>query len=300
MSSPILVGLDPERGDTAPLALGAFLARIFGAPLVTLAAYRHDAVTNAITSPLIERELRDAALEKLEAMTADADADLIVMGGASPPRVLHDAAVELGAKVVVVGSTHRGAIGRIAPGSTAERLLHASPCPVAVTPAGLEAGWEPQRVGVGFVDLDEGRAALRAAAAIARAAGAALHATSAIEPLEWGQSSVLTPQRIEGRLETSRMDAEETLEAALGALGPDLDAEGDVVVARPVEALVELSGRVDLLVCGSRGYGPVRSVLLGGVTHPLIAQARCPVVIVPRGVEAALEPAHGSGEAAAT
>ena len=37
------------------------------------------------------------------------------------------------------------------------------------------------------------------------------------------------------------------------------------------------------------GYGPRRAVLLGGVSHRLPAEAQCPVIVPPRGVEAALE-----------
>jgi nucleotide-binding universal stress UspA family protein len=45
---------------------------------------------------------------------------------------------------------------------------------------------------------------------------------------------------------------------------------------------------LDLLVTGSRGYGPVRAVVLGGVTGRLVREAACPLVIVPRGVECPL------------
>jgi Universal stress protein family len=45
---------------------------------------------------------------------------------------------------------------------------------------------------------------------------------------------------------------------------------------RPVDSLV------DMLICGSRGYGPIRRVLLGGVSSPLIRQAQLPVTVVPR------------------
>ena len=38
-----------------------------------------------------------------------------------------------------------------------------------------------------------------------------------------------------------------------------------------------------MLVIGSRGYGPVRRVLLGGVARKLIRRAACPLVVVPRG-----------------
>jgi nucleotide-binding universal stress UspA family protein len=39
---------------------------------------------------------------------------------------------------------------------------------------------------------------------------------------------------------------------------------------------------VDLLVCGSRGYGPVRRVLLGTVSSALVRQAPVPTLVVPR------------------
>jgi nucleotide-binding universal stress UspA family protein len=44
-----------------------------------------------------------------------------------------------------------------------------------------------------------------------------------------------------------------------------------------------------VLVVGSRGYGPLRAVLLGSVSRRLMTEAHCPVIVVPRGVEAALE-----------
>ena len=40
---------------------------------------------------------------------------------------------------------------------------------------------------------------------------------------------------------------------------------------------------LDLLVMGSRAYGPHRAVLLGGVSRRVIADSKCPVVVLPRG-----------------
>ena len=54
-------------------------------------------------------------------------------------------------------------------------------------------------------------------------------------------------------------------------LGPVVDALADL---RP--------GDADLIVCGSRGYGPARRVLLGGVSARLLRAARVPVMVVPR------------------
>jgi nucleotide-binding universal stress UspA family protein len=60
-------------------------------------------------------------------------------------------------------------------------------------------------------------------------------------------------------------------------------------VGDPAEVLVDFSKGVDLLVCGSRGYGPARAVLLGSVSRDVMDEARCPVIVLPRGVEATLE-----------
>jgi hypothetical protein len=54
--------------------------------------------------------------------------------------------------------------------------------------------------------------------------------------------------------------------------------------------VIAASENVDLLVCGSRGYGPKRAVLLGGVSRRIVAEARCPVIVLARGIEAGLRP----------
>jgi hypothetical protein len=39
------------------------------------------------------------------------------------------------------------------------------------------------------------------------------------------------------------------------------------------------------MLAGSRGYGPLRSVLVGGVSGRLMRTVRCPVIVVPRGAQ---------------
>ena len=63
-----------------------------------------------------------------------------------------------------------------------------------------------------------------------------------------------------------------------------LQSSGELLVGAVVDVLAEIDQEdVDLLCCGSRGYGPVRRVLLGGVSARLVRQARSPLVVVPRG-----------------
>ena len=59
-------------------------------------------------------------------------------------------------------------------------------------------------------------------------------------------------------------------------------AEGRLLDGDPTDALIGESETLDLLVAGSRGYGPVRAVLLGGVSRALVRDAACPVVVSPR------------------
>jgi nucleotide-binding universal stress UspA family protein len=288
MSSPIVVGLDFEREDRAPLFVGAYLARITEAPLVAVSAYLHDPISNAVSSGTLDDELRATALRGLESLVGDVDADLLVRGGTSPARVLHDVADELGAALVVVGSTHRGPIGRVAPGSTGERLMHGTRCPVVLVPAGTDPAWRVRTVGVGFIDLDEGHTALDVAAGLAQAGDAGLVARTAVEPLVWSETAVVAPYRATGSAEEPADIAQRSLAQAIASLPQAVDATSDVVVAKASDALIDLSERVDLLVCGSRGYGPLRAVLLGSVTHGLLRKAHCPVLVVPRGVERAV------------
>jgi nucleotide-binding universal stress UspA family protein len=51
------------------------------------------------------------------------------------------------------------------------------------------------------------------------------------------------------------------------------------VVATPADLP---GGHPDLLVCGSRGHGPVRQAQLGSVSARLVRDAACPVIVVPR------------------
>lgn len=290
MPSPIIVGIDPLREDPSPLHLGAAIAHATGAPLVAVATYIHDAIGNACAGGEIDRDLREQATARLAELTAGSGAELVVAGGSSPARILHDLAAERDAALLVVGSTHRGPIGRIAPGSTAERLLAGASCPVALATTELEPDWAIRRIGVGFIDLDEGHDALRGAAALARATGAELKAVTAVEPISWAPSVVVQPYAIpQPDSDPGTPAATASLAAALAADAEGVEATSDVVRAYPPEALGALSRDVDLLVCGSRGYGPLRAVLLGGVTHRLMREARCPVIIVPRGTEQQLE-----------
>ena len=214
----------------------------------------------------------------------------------SAARALHEAAEERDAGLLVVGSTGRGTVGRVLPGSTAERLMHGAPCPIAIVPHGWQAGEGLGTLGVAFVDSDEGHEALRGAYALARRAGATLRVLTAVKPgirtTYGGLQAGGDVQRGRGETDVEgelRVRAEAGLRDAIAALGDDVPVETDAFVEDPADVLIGVSQNLDLLICGSRGYGPMRAVLLGGVSRRLAAEAHCPVIVLPRGVAASLE-----------
>ena len=56
---------------------------------------------------------------------------------------------------------------------------------------------------------------------------------------------------------------------------------GDLIEGDPADALARMSADFDLLVLGSRSYGPLRAALLSGVSGVLVRRAACPLMVVP-------------------
>jgi nucleotide-binding universal stress UspA family protein len=192
-----------------------------------------------------------------------------------------DLAEEVGAELIVVGSTHRGKAGRVYPGSMAERLTQGAPCAVAVAPRGYAAGERDGAgvIGVGYIGTAECKLALELAAKLAGELGLSLKLIAAVPEF-------LTPGRIGGTDVGYSRAVQEEVEGELA------DARSQLPEGIAVETVMErgdaaeiLSGQTDgleLLVLGSRGYGPLRRVLLGGVSTALMRTASCPVVVTPR------------------
>jgi nucleotide-binding universal stress UspA family protein len=262
MRDPIVVGV-ALRDDEAPLQLGRELARVTGAQLALVHAYE-----SSSASAEWERELHEracAALEQLAGpLRATAAVNMQARPNPSPVRALHEAAEELGASLLVAGGSHRSAVGQVAPGGVAERLLHAAPCAVAIAPRDriVEPG-TLRRIGVAFVDGPEGADALAIAAGLARRAGGRVRSFTVLESASHGRPDAIVAK-------------------VRAAVAPDLLEATDVLHGRVADELTRVARALDLLICGSRGYGPVRSLLLGGVTSTLARTVPCPLLVVPR------------------
>ncbi len=77
-------------------------------------------------------------------------------------------------------------------------------------------------------------------------------------------------------------EAERLASAASARLArPELTVTGEVGVGRPAGTILDAADRVapDLLVVGSRGFGPLTAALLGSVSEELVDHAPCPVLV---------------------
>jgi nucleotide-binding universal stress UspA family protein len=212
---------------------------------------------------------------------AGLEAGTHVIADRSPARALHTLAETRTADLVVVGSTHTGRLGRVFPGSTGEKLLHGAPCAVAVVPRGHED--RPiGRIGVAYDGTDEAKAALALAVRLAKRFDAKLELIG-VAGLDWYAG----PALVGGtgyEMETLRVETENRMQAALEEAAQALDIPSETVLrdGDPAEELAKSSEELDLMISGSRGYGPLRAVLMGGVSGRLIRLAHCPVIVVPR------------------
>ena len=74
-----------------------------------------------------------------------------------------------------------------------------------------------------------------------------------------------------------------SVDAALSSLPAGVEAADELLEGDVVDELAALDEReCDLLVCGSRGYGPLHSVLVGRTSRHGVGHAECPVLVLPR------------------
>jgi nucleotide-binding universal stress UspA family protein len=279
MFTNVIAGVDGYDGGRDAVALAKALC---AGRLTLLTAYPADPIRSRASLAGYEELQHDDSQRMLEAarLEADVDAELVPVADISPAHALQHAAQERDADLIVVGSAHHGPLGRIFLGDVGRVVLHGAPCPVAVAPKRFRNG-PPRTIAVAFDGSPQARAALDVAVPLATELGAALtlYVVWDAPPMPIA-TTAWSGVVLDSTLAESRRHAEQILADTLAQI-PDSVA-GQILRGVPRVELGEIARDVDLLIVGSRGWGPLSRVALGSTSDWLVHHAQCPVLVVPR------------------
>jgi nucleotide-binding universal stress UspA family protein len=276
MFKNVLVGVDGRPNGRDAVALASRLTDPDGK--LTLAHIHPGELhpSHAVTPGMV-REERGASEKLLEAERAAAgiSAELISIVALSPGRGLHLQAGEQSADLLVVGSCSHSALGRVMMGDDTRAALNGAPCAVAVASRGYAEHPVPiAKVGVAYNGSPESKAALALARALAAPTGASIHALEVVPIMTYAYTGMV-PTAIGDSVEVMLREANSRLKEL-----PDV--QGRAVYGLTGEELAAFGDELDVLVVGSRGYGPLKRLMLGSTSEYLERHARCSLVVVPR------------------
>ncbi len=219
-----------------------------------------------------ERWISRGATEVLESMPFS----VRVLAGGHETAGLRELAEAEESDMIVLGSTHRGRIGRVCPGSVGERVLSEAPCTVAVAPRGLaDRSVHFDTIAVGFDGSKQAQVALRTAIDLAKRTGAALRILAVVDT-DFVFGTEINPS------DSEKERVKRRLGHAVDHARHSVKAEGQMLYGVPSHAIPEAAEEADLLIIGSRGhYGIGRRLLLGSVAARVMRTAPCPALITP-------------------
>src|SRR5690606_10899619 len=138
----ILVGLPRDERARTAIHLGVMIARSLDEDLLVCTVVPPPwppgmARIDAEYQAYLDRSAQEAIDEARTVVPDDRPASFAVRRAGSTAAGLLDVAAEHGARLLVLGSSTAGVLGRVAFGSVADRLLHSSPIPVVLGPRGF-------------------------------------------------------------------------------------------------------------------------------------------------------------------
>jgi nucleotide-binding universal stress UspA family protein len=291
MFKNVLVGLDGRPNGRDAIALASHLIDPDG-KLTLVHVHSGDLRPSHAISPGLVRKEREAShtLLERERAAAEVSAELVSVVAMSPGRGLHEQAEEQSCDLLVVGSCSHGAFGRAMLGDDTRAALNGAPCAVAIASLG-DAPTPIAKIGVAYNASPESEAALATAHSLAAANRASVHALEVVMIPTYAYTGIMPPAIGES--------IDVMLQEANSRMKELADVEGRAVYGLAGEELAAFGNEVDLLIVGSRGYGPVKRLVLGSTSEYLQRHARCSLLVLPRAAtsegSASEHPATGEG-----
>ncbi|MBF0173284.1 MAG: universal stress protein [Magnetococcales bacterium] len=243
---------------------------------------RVTAMTMVVSNPEYEsvafgllQEKESAAMQQLvqvkeRIMLQGVPCDVQVRRGVYPHDEIIDAAVEIGADLVVMGRRGRRGLARLMVGDATARVVAKSPCKVLVVPRG-QTLWHKTI----FLATDGSRYSDRAAVTatiLAKKANIPLRVVSVVETKSNTNRHAIAKDALDRVFNHAREEG--------------VEVTGNVIEGHPVvDVLAEAAAacQADLVVGGSHGRTGMERVFLGSVMERLIGRVSCPVLAIKGG-----------------
>jgi nucleotide-binding universal stress UspA family protein len=282
MFRTIIAGCDGFGRGRQAAAFAASLADATGDRLVLLAAHQ-EAPLPVWGTTGEHREQVEEAIRRVRDDLAP-QAATVVVEALSPAHALRHVARYEHAGLIVVGAHARRSMDRIVRLDHAMQVLHSAPESVAVVPDGTAVRPRLGRLVVGHDGSPEAEAAVRLAADLARATDARLRIEAVVDDRHprWAtREAVAFGTLWSESIESRRRVAQDLLDRTIAELG-DVAADGAVAVGDPTAVLADTASSADLLVLGSRRWGPVARLALGSTAEAIVRRRAGPVLVLPR------------------
>ncbi len=294
----LLAGHAFGHEDGSGIELGTVLARSIGTDLRVVVVVPAPWPTPAAegTDREFEQwavETGDAAAAEARALAAELAPDLScqveVVRGRSVPATLVEQAERHEASMIVLGGGHQGPYGQVVTGTTADRLLHSSPVPVAVATRGYRSGdvREVGRATCAFRGDEVSRRMLEETAEICREVDGSLRIVTFAVRGRNVYPAAVGPQAEDLVLDAWVRRAEGLQQEAVDDLKAQgrLPARVETVVATGRSWAAALDNipweRDDLLVIGSSPASFLSRLFLGSNGAKILRSSPVPVVVVP-------------------
>jgi nucleotide-binding universal stress UspA family protein len=280
------VAYSADSGGRAALALGRLFAG--PAPLAvctvtpTTWGYPSAAKVDAEYADFLREHAARALDEARGLLGDDVDAEFLARAARSPSDGILELVEELGARLVVLGSSRGGPLGRFAVGSVTNKLLHGAPAPVALAPRGYRPARRTrlQRVSCGFVDAAYSAAAVATAVELAERHKVPLRLVTGVvrdrqmyPPLVGVRSERLVEQQW-------RDEAAGAQQRALAGLPAGVPATAEIVAGETWEDALDSVHWEDgeVLVIGSSRLG-VGRIFLGSNASKIVRGSPVPTIV---------------------
>ena len=194
----------------------------------------------------------------------------------SPAQIILNAAQSAAADLVVVGARGRSRVTEVVLGSVSHRVLMHGSCPTLI----VKGDARPvERVLMAVEGREDAGRIKKWLLTYPFKNAVALSVLTVVQSIQMADPANIVG--FQAWFDTAKTYAEDLVkETGAGLMGPHYTVSTRVVTGEPAAMVAEHAKAVDLVVVASHGRKGVERFLLGSVSHSIVHQVTCPILVV--------------------